>query len=181
MMDTADTAVGSAFGQGSTTFHNASLTSGVFAMIGQWTSVYATVGEFTTNGSGVITAGIADDNELDNGVGQAGGSIANSTYDLITSGINGYGSFTLASGADKDVSLLGLYMVDPAVNINDPNNTSTDLGGALIVDLDSGLPGGMGVITPRTDTTAANFNGNYAAGFQNINQFNLNCSGKQLA
>jgi hypothetical protein len=37
-VDTADTAVGSAFGQGSTTFHNASLTGGVFAMIGQWTS-----------------------------------------------------------------------------------------------------------------------------------------------
>ena len=175
-VDAGDTAVGSAFGQGSATFHNASLTSGVFAMIGQWTSVYATVGQFTTNGSGVITAGIADDNELDNGVGQAGGSIANSTYDLVTSGINGYGSFTFASGTNKDVSLLGLYMVDPAVNINDPNNTSADLGGALIVDLDSGLPGGMGVITPQTDTTAANFNGNYAAGFQNINQFNLNCS-----
>jgi hypothetical protein len=31
----------------------------------------------------------------------------------------------------------------------------------------------MGVITPQTDTTAADFSGNYAAGFQNFNDFGL--------
>jgi hypothetical protein len=56
--------------------------------------------------------------------------------------------------------------VDPALNINDPNNTATDVGGALIVDLSpAGVTmGGMGVITPQTNTTAADFSGNYAAG-----------------
>ena len=37
-------------------------------------------------------------------------------------------------------------MVNPPLNINDPNNKTTDLGGALIVDLESGLPG-MSVIS----------------------------------
>ena len=165
---TADSAVGSAFGQGTGTFDNTSLGSSVFTLLGRHTITYGTLGQFGTDGGGNITSGIADDNELDFGLQQEGASIAGSIYDLVSSGINGYGSIFMFG--DGDVSTLGLYMTDPALNLNDPNNTSTDLGGALIVDLDSFLlPGGVGVITPQTDTTAADFTGNYAAGFQNFN------------
>ncbi len=168
-VDTTDSAVGSAFGQGSTTFTNASLGSSVFNLLGQWSDVYGTLGQFATDSNGNITAGIADDNELDNGVQQEGSSIAGSTYDLLSSGISGYGTMTLTGNGD--IISLGLYMTDPALNLNDPNNTTTDVGGALVIDLDAGLPGGMGVVTPQTDTTATDFNGNYAAGFQNENDF----------
>jgi hypothetical protein len=164
-----DAAVGSAFGQGTTTFTNASLGSSVFTLLGQWSAVYATLGQFGTDGNGNITSGIADDNELDNGLQQEAVSITSSTYNLLSSGINGYGTMTMSGTGD--VIDLGLYMTDPLLNLNDPNNTTTDLGGALIVDLDAALPGGMGVITPQTPTTAADFAGSYAAGFQNYNQF----------
>jgi hypothetical protein len=173
-VDTTDTAVGSAFGQGSATFTNASLTSAVFTLEGQWSEPYATVGQFTTdsNGDGGIASGAADDNELFNGVQVENTSMLGSTYDLESSGINGYGStsFNFQTSA-VNVSTLGVYMTDPALNLNDPNNTTTDLGGALLADMDFSLPGGIGVITPQTDTTSTDFNGNYAAGFQDFNYF----------
>ncbi len=182
-LSTKDAAVGSAYGQGSsTTFTDASLTSGVFTLLGQFSEAYATLGEFTTNSAGNFTTGLADDNELDNGVQVTADSISGSSYDLVTSGINGYGSMTIVWATQgptpPSVGALGVYMVDPKLNINDPNNTKTDLGGALIVDLDGGLtsalPGGMGVITPQTNTATSAFNGNYVAGFQNFNNF-TNC------
>ena len=172
-VDTTDAAVGSAYGQGSATFDNTSLTAGVFAEIGQWSYTFATVGEFATDGAGNITSGLADDNELDWGTQTLGDDITGSTYDLVSSGVNGYGSMSLLN--NNDVTDLGVYMVDPALNINDPNNTATDVGGALIVDLSPGFvtQGGMGVITPQTDTTSTDFSGNYAAGFQNFNYFEV--------
>lgn len=179
-VDPTDTAVGSAFGQGSATFSNTSLTSGVFTLLGQWSSQFATLGQFTTdtNGDGGIAAGTADDNELGNGIQVVNTSIGDgSTYDLESSGINGYGSFSLNWETSlSSVSSIGVYMTDPALNLNDPNNTTTDLGGALLVDLDPALPGGIGVITPQTDTTATDFTGNYAAGFQDFNYF-TSCGG----
>ncbi|HEV2467752.1 MAG TPA: hypothetical protein VGS78_01055 [Candidatus Sulfotelmatobacter sp.] len=170
-VDASDAAVGSAYGQGTGTFDNTSLTAGVFAEIGQWSMTYATAGQFATDTAGNITSGLADDNELDNGIQSFGNDISGSTYDLVSSGVNGYGSMTLAN--NNSISLLGVYMVDPALNINDPNNTVADMGGALIVDLSSSgvTPGGMGVITPQSDTTSTDFSGNYAAGFQDFNYF----------
>jgi len=164
-----DAAVGSAYGQGTSTFDDTSLTAGVFAEIGQWSYTFATAGEFSTDGSGNVTSGIADDNEMDAGYQSLANDITGSTYDLTSSGVNGYGSMTLTNNGD--VSLLGVYMVSPTVNMNDPNNTGTDMGGALIVDLSpfGVTQGGMGVITPQTDTTSTDFSGSYAAGFQNFN------------
>jgi hypothetical protein len=73
---------------------------------------------------------------------------------------------TITAGDLLDVSQLGIYLVDPAININDPNNTSGG-GGALVVDLDPNVPG-VGVLVPQTDTTAANFTGNYVLGLQDF-------------
>jgi hypothetical protein len=176
-VDTTDVAVGSAFGQGTGTFDNTSLSAGVFAEIGQWSYTFATVGQFATDTAGNITSGIADDNELDWGVQLFASDITGSTYNLVGTLANGYGSMSLINNGD--VSLLGVYMVDPALNINDPNNAATDVGGALIVDLSSSgvTPGGMGVITPQTDTTSTDFSGSYAAGFQSFNYFNFTVCG----
>jgi hypothetical protein len=174
-VDTGDTAVGSAFGQGSATFTDTSLGSSVFTLLGQWSEAYGTLGQFTTDGNGNIT-GTADDNELYNGVEEEASSLAGSKYNL-TGSTNGYGTMTMSGTGD--VNAIGLYMTDPTLNLNDPNNTTTDPGGALIVDLDAALPGGIGVITPQTDTSVSDFTGNYAAGFQDFNAFDLSyvCDG----
>jgi hypothetical protein len=82
---------------------------------------------------------------------------------------NGYGSLTISSGNLGDVSALGIYLTDPNLNLNDPNNTATGLGGALVAVMDAALPGGTGVIVPQTDTSPASFTGNYAVAAQGFN------------
>jgi hypothetical protein len=77
---------------------------------------------------------------------------------------------TIAPGDLGDVSVLGIYMTDPNLNLNDPNNTATGLGGALVADMDSTLPGGIGVLIPQTDTSTASFTGRYAFGAQAYNE-----------
>jgi len=172
-VDANSTAVGSAFGQGGATFDDTSVGSSVFGLIGQWSTAYGTLGMFTTDAAGNLTGGVADDNELDTPLQQTVVPVAGSTYDLVSSGVNGYGSMFMTGTGD--VFQLGLYMVDPTLNINDPNNLgATTAGGALIIDLDAGLPGGIGFITPQADPSNASFTGSsntYVVGFQNFNQF----------
>src|ERR1022692_1062410 len=91
-VDTADSAVGSAYGQGTTTFNNASLRASVFGVAGDLlASQYAAAGLFTTSNTASDPAdfsGTADDNELDNDVQALDASISG-TYSLQSSGING--------------------------------------------------------------------------------------------
>lgn len=179
-IDQTDSAVGSAYGQGSAagTFSNASFgttTPYVFNLLGQWSWQYGTLAQFSTDGNGNITSGVADDNEIGTGVFEQGDTLSG-TYNITGTG---YSTLTPVFGsANEDVNALGVYMVDPALNINDPNNTTTDLGGAVVLDLSSSgeTEGGIGVITPATDTTQADFSGNYAAGFQDFNFFS-SCGG----
>ena len=180
-VDTADSAVGSAYGQGTSTFTNSSLGASVFGIAGDLlASQYAAAGLFTTSKTTTDPAnfsGRADDNELDNNFQSLDASISG-TYSLQSSGINGYGSFTVGSGNFGDVQMLQIYMVDPHLNINDPNETTSGLGGALLLDTDPILASGIGVVTPQTDaaTAVADFNGNYAVGWQNFNSFSSNTS-----
>jgi hypothetical protein len=143
-------------------------------------SQYAAAGQFTTSNTTTDPAGFsgtADDNELDSAVQSLDASISG-TYSLESTGINGYGNFTIGSGNLGHVQTLQIYMVDPNLNINDPNNTTSDLGGALFLDTDPILASGIGVVTPQTDarTAVADFNGNYAVGWQNFNSFSSNTS-----
>ncbi len=178
-VDADDSMVGSAFGQGTATFNNASLGASVFGVAGDLLSTqYAAAGLFTTSNSTTDPAnfsGTADDNELDNAVQSLDAAISG-TYSLQISGINGYGNFTIGSKNLGDVQTLQIYMVDPNLNINDPNNTSSGLGGALFLDTDPILASGIGVVTPQTDATTAvaDFNGSYAVGWQNFNAFSSN-------
>jgi hypothetical protein len=178
-VDATDTAVGSAFSQGSGTFSNASLGTSVLAIAGNVLGNFGALGQFTTTNTSSATSnfsGVGEDSEPANGIGTAPASKFSGTY---TIGSNGYGDLLFTINPNTllgfgNIGELGIYMTDPALNLSDPNN-SVGRGGALIMDLDgfnltsSAFPGGTGVIVPQTDTTAASFNGNYAAGWQNFN------------
>jgi hypothetical protein len=169
-VDATDSGVGSAFGQGTGTFSNASLGSSVFGVeSNSWQGpFYAAAGMFTADSAAGTFTGIADDNEQ----GTAISSVAISgTYSIAS---NGYGSLTIppVSGVGQlgDVSALGIYMTDPNLNLLDPNNLSGfPGGGALIADLDW-IVVGTGILIPQTST--ASFGGNYAFGAQVDNGLN---------
>ena len=172
-VDTGDAGVGSAFGQGTATFSNASLGSSVFGVASNsFGNLYAAAGMFTTVPDSGTFSGVADDNEYDNGtiVTKAPISGIYSISNAIN-GVtyNGYGSLTITAGDLGDVSVLGIYMTDPLLNLNDPNNTTSGLGWALVAELDGFDLNGTGVVVPQTDTAATSFAGSYAFGAQVYN------------
>jgi hypothetical protein len=157
-VDPNDSAVGSAFGQGAGAFTDAALGSSVFGVqSNSWSFLYAAAGQFTVPASGTAE-GVADIDEEGNSVSD---QAISATFSIAS---NGYGSLTLTSFLE-DLSALGIYVTDPALNLSDPNNTTTGLGGALVADMDEGLVG-TGVLIPQTDTSTASFTGNYAFGAQ---------------
>jgi hypothetical protein len=162
-VDFDDSFVGSVFGQGAGTFDDTSLGSSVFSVeSNSYGNLYAAAGMFTAvPGSGTFQ-GVADNDE--EGVVESGAAISGS-YSIAS---NGYGSLTITSANLGDVSALGIYMTDPNLNLNDPNNTTSGLGGALVADLDLNV-NGTGVLTPQTDTSHHSFAGNYAFGAQDYN------------
>ena len=182
---TGGSGVGSAFGQGTGTFSNASLGSSVFGVeSNSFARSYAAAGMFTVPASGTFQ-GVADDNE--EGVVVSAVSISG-TYAIPASSTvcgsgysgtayNGYGCLTITSANLGDVSALGIYMTDPTLNLLDPNNTTSGLGGALVADMNAtGSVIGTGVLIPQTDTSTASFTGNYAFGAQDYNDYKSSCS-----
>jgi hypothetical protein len=160
-MDVSDSFVGSAFSQGAGTFSNASLGSSVFGVeSNSFGFIYAAAGMFTTVPASGTFQGFADADEF----GFVSSGSISGTYSI---GSNGYGGLTITNGGAQDVSALGIYMTDPNLNLNDPNNTTSGLGGAVVADLDVTL-NGIGVLTPQTDTSTASFAGNYAFGAQDF-------------
>jgi hypothetical protein len=158
-VDPNDSAVGSAYGQGGGTFSNASLSSSVFGVQGNsWSFLYAAAGQFTVPASGTLE-GVGD---IDEEGSSASDQAISGTYSIAS---NGYGGLTIADKGLEDMSALGIYVTDPALNLSDPNNTTSGLGGALVVDLDESLVG-TGILIPQTDTSTASFTGNYAFGAQ---------------
>jgi len=170
-VDLTDSAIGSAFGQGTATFTNASIGPSVLAFQSSASGdLYAAAGSIATVSTvtPATFAGIADDDE--EGFASSGVAIAG-TYSVSniptggTTAVNGYSSLTMGAGTGVgSVVNLGLYFTDPALNLSDPNNTSGG-GGALITDLDAVLVG-TGVLIPQTDTTPTDVTGNYAFGAQ---------------
>ncbi len=188
-----DSALGSAFGQGSGTFSNSSIGPSVLAVAGNVLDQFGALGQFITGNTSSSPAdfsGVGDDSEPVNGVISSQSSKISGTYAI---GSNGYGNlaFNTISGNYPglgDVTTLGVYMTDPTLNLNDPNNP-TGGGGALVVDLDAGLvagvplPGGTGLIIPQTDaaTATADFAGNYAVGWQNFDNEGCGCEFDMMA
>ena len=163
--------IGSAYGQGTTTFTASSLTNSVIgAQGGVWAqNLFSVAGSIIPSG-GTFT-GIVDDFEI-NSSSSSPDTDVSGTYTMsnVVGGTtyNGYGTLTFTGGTPSplyQVKNLGIYMTDPALNLLDPNNTSGG-GGALVLDLDAFYSGGTGVLVSQSDTTPADFNGNYALGAQ---------------
>src|ERR1700691_4439364 len=179
-VDTTDTAVGSAFGQGSTagSFAPSSIGQSAFNISGiDDLLLYNGAGQFFTfddedaakpksnkrpaRPQGVLACsgadtcafeGTADVNESVDGGDVSLDAAFDGTYLLAG---NGYGSFTFVDPpADTDIALFGVYAVDPTLNILDPNNSASGLtGGALIAEMDSNLIG-TGVLIPQVAAPA---------------------------
>jgi hypothetical protein len=161
--DLGDAGVGSVYGQGAGTFSNASLGDSIFGVASNsFGNLYAAAGMLTTDPNGGTFTGVADDNEYYNEVIAPKATIAGS-YAVAS---NGYGSLTIMPADLGDVSVFGVYATDPLLNINDPNNTTSGLGGALIAELDGFDLSGTGVLVPQTDTSTSSFAGSYAFGAQ---------------
>jgi hypothetical protein len=164
-IDTGQSVIGSAFGQGTnaTTASSASLGTSVFGVQGvSWGfTLYAEAGMVTPH-SGSTFTGIADNNEEGNIVSA---SAISGAYSLAS---NGYGSLAITNSGLLDSSSFGLYVTDPNLNLLDPNST-TGGGGALLLELDSTLAGGTGIAIPQTDTSTSSFTGSYAFGAQDFN------------
>lgn len=149
---------GTAYGQGSlaTSATNAALTGNfIFSDVG-FTSDNnggeqgAAAGQFSTDGQGNITSGIADINAFGT---VSTVSLAGSTYSISGSP---RGTLTAASGQAYNV-----YLTDPNLNLLDPNN-STGGGGALLLEADAGDT--VGLVIPQTDS-GATLAGGYAFTF----------------
>jgi hypothetical protein len=175
-VDATDTAVGSAYSQGTAqnTFTNAAIGTSVFSVAGVDDLVlYNAVGQFNTipaeadakpkanlrgvhpdGTAGIGTfSGIADVNESVDGGPIVTAQPFNGTYDLAT---DGRGSFTFTVGPTEDIAAFGIYAVDPTLNILDPNNSVVGLsGGALVVELDANLIG-SGLLIPQATSAGPN-------------------------
>jgi hypothetical protein len=156
------TAVGSAYSQGANPdFANASIGASAFSL-GEGFGFYAAAGQFTTDTAAGSFTGAGDLNDLSGSLLPA--AHITGTYML---GANGYGTMTFSgTGASPglgDVVTLGLYAVDPTINILDPNNTTNASGGVLLAEMDTNLAG-TGVLIPQTDTTLSDFTGAYSFG-----------------
>ncbi len=168
-VDPSDTAIGTAYGQGTnaTTASNASLGSSIFGVEGTvFSTQYGDAGMFSTNSSSGTFTGVGDDNELAFSFTVPDATISG-TYSIASTG---YGSLTIAPGDLGDVSAFGLYMTDPKLNLLDPNNTTSGTGGgALLLDTDALFSGGTGIVLPQTNTSTSSFTGQYAMGAQDQN------------
>jgi hypothetical protein len=179
-VDKTDTAVGSAYGQGTAagTFSPTSIGQSAFSISGvDHLVLYAGAGEFSTSAvedgakpksnarpvrpQGNLPActgtpcnfnGFADVNEsLIDGGDIVTAQPFSGSYVMATTG---YGSFTFGveDGPVPDMKLFGVYAVDPKLNILDPNNSGENLtGGALIAELDTNLVG-TGLLIPQSST-----------------------------
>ncbi len=162
-IDGFELGVGVALGQGAATgtYTPASIAASVVGASGFTSAGLASIaGQFATDGVSALTSGFADSNE--NGAVIGTGSVTG-TYTL---GANGYGNFAITGGdlitTETDITTFGVYAVDPAVSVVDPNN-SNQTGGALLLNLDTTATM-TGVLSPQTDATDV-FNTNNAISF----------------
>jgi hypothetical protein len=169
------TAVGTAYSQGtSPAYTNSSIGASVFSL-GEGFAFYAAAGQLTTNAVAAAKSqssvsseaestntftGVGDLNDLSHSPLPA--ASFSGTYSLAP---NGYGTMTFnPSGGNPgfgDVVTLGLYAVDPTINLLDVNDTTNASGGILLAEMDRNLPG-TGLLILQTDTTLADFSGSFA-------------------
>jgi hypothetical protein len=160
-VDTGGVLEGRSYGQGTGTFSAASISSTNVIdepFFGQ--SVHgpiALAGQFTSNGTTTFT-GVTDYNDGGKVPPGPGPDTLTADYSIPANGEGGMS----ATVTNDDFISYSFYMVDPALNINDPNNTTSGLGGALIAELDSDHLG-IGFIIPQSATSISTVN--EASGF----------------
>jgi hypothetical protein len=163
---------GTLYGQGTLSPSNASLTGAyVFGEAGIDTSFgpMGVAGEFTADGAGNLTAGVADINDGSGTIQTAVPLTLTTAYAISGSG-GGRGTLTVPPlGSLGDVSSFNIYLVDPALNIFDPNNASGG-GGALFLDVDVPIEG-VGELLPQGAPSSSTFQGNYAFGMEYVDDF----------
>jgi len=178
--DANTVAGGSAYSHGAAgSFTNSSLSGNfVFSVLGQSpTGATAVAGQFTTNGNGNFTKGIAD-SVSGNGSTVSTLPLTGSTYSITGSP---RGTVVVTGGA----AALNLYVTDPNLNLLDPNNPNGG-GGALILETDAnGYT--VGQVIPQANPSSATIQGNYVinmTALQNTGagvDFELDLAGQALA
>jgi hypothetical protein len=117
-------------------------------------------GQFTANASGGVTAGVSDSNTGGSPTTPSTGKPATGSY-VLSGTQNGTLTLTEAAGS----STFNIYMVDPTVNILDPNNSSGG-GGALLLHTDASI-NGTGVLIPQAISANPSFVANHALNLTN--------------
>ncbi len=154
-------AAGSMYGQGAGAFSATSLGSKfVFGQAGieapgAGIGIYSAAGQFTGNGTSAFSSGVADVN-LGDGTPVLAGSLTTGTTYFVNA--DGYGGVALSGTNTDGLANFGVYLIDPAINVADPNS-ATGGGGAVMLDLDASDIG-VGFVVPQS--TGPTFAGNFA-------------------
>ena len=169
-VDVNDAMVGSAYGQGSaTSFDSTVLSTDVFGILDNTEDeLFAAAGQLVAANTAVGTfsatfTGEGDDDEGGTVMasGTPGGVAGN--YSFSTT-VLGYGSMKDITGLGS-IHTLGLYATDPKLNLLDPNNTTaTNLGAALVLDLDD-FAQGTGIVVPQGTIASDGSDLNHSYGF----------------
>ena len=149
---------GSAYTQGTSSLNVANLAgNSVFTEAGiSSLGFLGLAGQFTADSGGNVSTSFMDVNDDGN---LSNGSISGSAF---TNFVNARGNLTLEGDVNSNVSNFQVYLVDPGVNILDPNSSSGG-GGALLLDSDQNAAG-IGEIIPQA--SGAQFSGNYGLNIQ---------------
>ncbi len=112
-------------------------------------------GQFRADGMGRVTTGVSDSNSGGSPTTVIKGTTVTGSY-LISGSPSGTLNLTDAAGT----STFNLYLVDPALNILDPSNSSGG-GGALLLHTDASIVG-TGILIPQVVSGSPTFSKNHA-------------------
>jgi len=143
---------GSAYAQGSAGSTMAALSGKFVYQHHGWSTPGRTVaaGQLSADGMGKVTTGVSDSNSGGSPTTVIKGTAVAGMY-VISGSPTGTLSLTDAAGT----STFNLYLVDPALNILDPSNSSGG-GGALLLHTDASIVG-TGVLIPQVVSGSPTF------------------------
>ncbi len=169
-VDGNDAMAGSAYGQGSAaSFDSTVLSKDVFGILDNTEdALFAAAGQLVAANTAVGTfsatfTGEGDDDEQGTimATGTPDGVAGNYSF---SNTVLGYGSMIGITGLGS-IHRLGLYATDPTLNLLDPNNTTaTNLGAALVLDLDD-FAQGTGIVVSQGTIASNGSDLNHSYGF----------------
>ncbi len=153
---------GSAYAQGTAGSTMAALSGKFVYQHHGWSSPGRTVaaGQLSANSLGMVTTGVSDSNSGGLPTTVIKGTAVTGTY-MISGSPSGTLNLTDAAGT----STFNLYLVDPALNILDPSNSSGG-GGALLLHTDTSIVG-TGVLIPQVVSGSPTFSQNHGLNLVN--------------